>query len=144
MDTKTCESCGKDYITKECAGCSDTLTYTQKFFLNIPCPICGGKMIQVGDLADFEHDVVQCEDKNDFAITYGGEQQLINDLLDNIDNDDDNLQLLEDAMEYWCSTHDKCEGYKHAIRLCTEDQYSNHESEQSGADLLKLIKLLTK
>lgn len=63
-------------------------------------------------------------------------------LLDDIDNDDENVIILQKAMEFFCSNWDICEGYKHALRVCIEDQYSNHEDEQDPADLDKLSDIL--
>lgn len=67
---------------------------------------------------------------------------LVQKALDNIDNDDENLELLEQAMEFYCSTYDKCEGYKHAIMMTVRDQYENHTNEQNDEDLHELLTLL--
>lgn len=64
--------------------------------------------------------------------------------LSDIDNDDEVLDTLEEAMEYFCSTWDKCEGYKHAITLTLDDQNDNHFSELEADDLKKLLAILTK
>lgn len=66
----------------------------------------------------------------------------IQELLENINNDGCHLEILEKAMEYWCSDYDKAEGFKFAIRLCLEDQYNNHRGENDVADYDKLITIL--
>lgn len=68
--------------------------------------------------------------------------KLVEKALDNIENDDDNLELLEQAMEFYCSNYDKCEGYKHAIMMTVRDQYENHANEQNDEDLHELLTLL--
>jgi len=70
------------------------------------------------------------------------EIEMIQKALDDIDNDDENLELLEKAMEYFCGTHDKCQGYKDAIMYTVHDQYTNHSDEQDPNDLLELLTLL--
>jgi len=63
--------------------------------------------------------------------------------IDEIENDDDTLPLLKAGAEYWCSNWDLCEGYKHAMRLCLEDQYYNHASEQEDGELKVLTDILS-
>jgi len=63
-------------------------------------------------------------------------------LLDDIENDDEDLPVLEKAMNYYCGTYDICEGYKEAIRFTLHDQYNNHRGENDPEDLLKLKDLL--
>lgn len=63
--------------------------------------------------------------------------------IDEIENDDDNLDLLKAGAEYWCATHDLCEGYKEAMRLCLEDQYNNHPEEQDDKELQVLTDILS-
>lgn len=63
--------------------------------------------------------------------------------IDEIENDDDTLPLLKAGAEYWCSNWDLCEGYKHAMRLCLEDQYMNHASEQEDGELKVLTDILS-
>jgi hypothetical protein len=65
-------------------------------------------------------------------------------LLRDIDNDDETIENLQKGAEYWCSNYDLCEGYKHAIRLCLDDQYNNHPNEQDINQLLELESILTK
>lgn len=65
-------------------------------------------------------------------------------LIEDIENDDDTISILEEAMEHYCSTWDKCEGFKHALRLTIEDQYQNHRGEESEDDLDELKRILTK
>lgn len=63
-------------------------------------------------------------------------------LIDDTDNDDENIDRLQKGAEYFCSNYDLCEGYKHALRLCINDQYDNHASEQDPKDLDKLSDIL--
>jgi hypothetical protein len=63
-------------------------------------------------------------------------------VIDDIDNDDGTLEILKAGAEYWCSNWDLCEGYKHAMRLCLEDQYNNHASEQEPDELNVLKDIL--
>jgi hypothetical protein len=63
-------------------------------------------------------------------------------IIDDIDNDDNTLDLLKAGAEYWCSNWDLCEGYKEALRLCLEDQYCNHASEQEDDELNVLKDIL--
>jgi len=67
----------------------------------------------------------------------------IHNILSETDNDDQTIEVLEKAMNYFCSNWDKCEGYKHAIMETIEDQLNNHLSEQSEDDYKELIKILT-
>lgn len=66
------------------------------------------------------------------------------DILDNVENDDNVLPILEASAEFYCSTHDLCEGYKRALKLCLEDQYENHADEVDIIDLIKLNNILSK
>ena len=63
-------------------------------------------------------------------------------LIDDMDNDDEELAKLQNAMEFFCGTWDICEGYKHALRLTIKDQYHNHADEQDPEDLEKLKAIL--
>ena len=63
--------------------------------------------------------------------------------IDEIENDDDTLPLLKAGAEYWCSNWDLCEGYKEAMRICLEDQYNNHASEQEDGELKVLTDILS-
>ena len=65
-------------------------------------------------------------------------------LLEDIENEDSTIGNLHEGAEYWCSNWDLCEGYKHAMRLCLDDQYNNHASEQDMNHLKKLKAILTK
>lgn len=69
-------------------------------------------------------------------------KQDIETILDAIDNEDETIDMLQKAMEFYCGTYDICEGYKYAIRQTLIDQYNNHESEQDPADLNKLSDIL--
>ncbi len=62
--------------------------------------------------------------------------------LDQISNEDENLAMLEEAMEYYCGTWDKCEGYRFALKLTLRDQYENHLGEQDDDDLVELKRIL--
>lgn len=62
--------------------------------------------------------------------------------IENIENDDTTLEQLENGMNYFCSTWDKCEGFKHAIIETLEDQYTYHQSEQDPGDIKKLLTIL--
>lgn len=64
--------------------------------------------------------------------------------LHNIDNGDEVIDQLEDAMKNYCGMYDMCEGYKHAIEMTIRDQYENHSEDQDGMDLLELYQRLTK
>ena len=64
-------------------------------------------------------------------------------LLDDIENGDETIRDLQQGAEYWCSNYDLCEGYKHAMILCLQDQYNNHAHEQDIESLQKLKDLLT-
>lgn len=68
-------------------------------------------------------------------------------ILEDIDNDEENEAILEKAMHFYCSTYDVCEGYKHAIRLCIEDQFDNEDLETNLDEqnaLKQLEAILTK
>lgn len=74
-------------------------------------------------------------------------QKLVNEVyktLEEMDNEDENLDKLESAMVYFCSSYDKCEGYKTAITLTLDDQINNHFGELEEEDLQALLKLLNK
>lgn len=52
----------------------DCLSEIQKEQLIKPCPICGSKCLAVGDLSDFNHDIVICNNNNcRFALMYNGD-----------------------------------------------------------------------
>lgn len=72
----------------------------------------------------------------------GTQVQDIIEILDNTDNDDENIEALEKAMEFFCGNYDICEGFKHAIRMTIEDQFNNHQDEIDTADLVKLRNIL--
>jgi len=63
-------------------------------------------------------------------------------LLDDMENDDNTIDQLEKAMDFYCGNYDICEGFKHAIRQTLDDQYQNHASEQDPKDLVKLLAIL--
>jgi len=74
-------------------------------------------------------------------------EQLYKEIFNTItetENEDENLARLENAMEYFCGTWDKCEGYKHAILLTLNDQWENHKEDLTEAELQKLLDILTK
>jgi hypothetical protein len=64
------------------------------------------------------------------------------ELLDKIDNDEEDQLKLERAVDYFCSSFDRCEGYKQALRQTIRDQYENHQNEQDPDDIIKLYNLL--
>ena len=68
----------------------------------------------------------------------------IDDVLSSIENDDEVLEILEEAMNFFCSTWDICEGYKTAIRETMDDQINNHLEEQEEKDWKKLLEILKK
>lgn len=63
-------------------------------------------------------------------------------LIEDMDYDSHN-QILEDAMNYFCSQWDIREGMKYAIRLTIDDQIGNHLSEQEIGQYRKLLEILT-
>ena len=70
------------------------------------------------------------------------EIQLIQKTLDNIENEDETIDMLKKAAEYYCGNYDLCFGYKEAIMLTVSDQYNNHYDEQNEDDLKRLLNLL--
>ena len=68
-------------------------------------------------------------------------EKLIDDI-QSMDSDDDSLQLLLEASQYYCSNHDLCEGAKHSLVLTLHDQYTHHEDEQGSDELQELKKIL--
>jgi hypothetical protein len=68
----------------------------------------------------------------------------IHNTICDMDNEDENIERLEKAMQFFCGTWDKCEGFKHALHLTLDDQTSNHLSEQDVTDYVKLLEILTK
>jgi hypothetical protein len=68
-------------------------------------------------------------------------KQLI-ETIENIESDDNTIDMLKDAAEYYCGNFDICEGYKHAIIMALEDQYQNHAREQESDDTVELKKIL--
>lgn len=54
--------------------------------------------------------------------------------------DDENIEALEKAMEFYCSTWDICEGFKFAIIQCLQDQYTNHEAFDPQEEDIKELK----
>jgi len=51
---------------------------------------------------------------------------------------------LPEAMEYFCSNHDKGRGMKYAIRETLTEQYNNHREDLTEEELQKLLDILTK
>ena len=64
--------------------------------------------------------------------------------LDDWDNDDETMEKLEKAMEYFCSNWDIAEGFKHAILLTIHDQVNHHLDEQNPEEFQELLNLLKK
>ena len=76
-------------------------------------------------------------------------EDTIANLVDNIqstvldmENDDDNMERLEKAMQYFCGTHDKCEGYKYAILETLQEQSENHKEDLTSTELKELLDVL--
>lgn len=69
-------------------------------------------------------------------------REQIENLISETPNEDETLAILERAMEYYCGTWDKCEGYKHALLETLADQYDNHPEDQEADDLDKLADIL--
>ncbi len=65
-------------------------------------------------------------------------------VLEDMSCDDETIDVLENAMEFYCGTHDKCMGFKQAVMLCLQDQVENHYDEEVESDLKKLLEMLTK
>ncbi len=70
--------------------------------------------------------------------------QDINNILSETDNGDETIGSLEEAMNFFCSIWDKCEGFKHAIQLTLDDQADNHHEDLTLEDLQTLRDKLTK
>lgn len=68
----------------------------------------------------------------------------IENILSEMENEDETIGNLEEAMEYFCGTWDKCEGYKEAIRITLQDQSENHIGDLEIADLQTLKAKLIK
>ena len=64
--------------------------------------------------------------------------------IEDTESEDETIDMLKEAMEHYCGNYDICEGYKHALRMTLDDQYQNHNDEQSPDDLVELNKILTK
>ena len=69
-------------------------------------------------------------------------KQDIETILDAIDNEDETIDMLQKAMEFYCGTYDICEGYKYAIRQTLADQWDNHEADQEPESLNELSDIL--
>jgi hypothetical protein len=67
----------------------------------------------------------------------------IHNILSETPNEDETIDALQDAMDYFCSTWDKCEGYKHAINETLTDQIENHIGDVTTDELYKLMGLIT-
>lgn len=63
----------------------------------------------------------------------------LHNILSELENDDDTLEQLEKATNFFCSTWDKCEGYKHALHLTLVDQVDNHIEDLTAKDLKDTI-----
>lgn len=64
------------------------------------------------------------------------------DTLSEIENEDETINMLEKAMNFFCGTYDICEGFKHALKETMLDQIQNHASEQELGDWRKLSDIL--
>lgn len=67
----------------------------------------------------------------------------IHNILSETENGDETIDNLYNAMEFFCSTWDKCEGYKEAIRITLQDQSENFISDLTIEDLQTLKTKLT-
>ena len=65
-------------------------------------------------------------------------------LIDDTSNDDENIERLEKAVEYFCGTYSKCYAFKLALQEEITDQYENHPEDQEQEHLDKLHEILTK
>ena len=70
-------------------------------------------------------------------------QEIVNTISET-PNEDDAIEQLEKAMEYFCSTWDKCEGFKHAILETLNDQFENHQEDLTEEELKELLSILNK
>jgi hypothetical protein len=55
--------------------------------------------------------------------------------IEDIPSEDETMDMLQKAMEHYCSNYDICEGYKYALKMTLNDQYQNHAGEQESNDL---------
>jgi len=58
------------------------------------------------------------------------------------ENEDETVNQLERAMQFFCGTYDKCEGYKHALLLTLDDQFDNHIEDLTESELKQLLDIL--
>jgi hypothetical protein len=51
-----------------------SLSPLQREALKKPCKLCGNPLIVIGDLGDFDHDIVQCSDDDncEYTLMYDG------------------------------------------------------------------------
>lgn len=82
-------------------------------------------------------------DQADHASQLSHLYHAADDIIKDMENEDENLKTLADAMEFFCDTFDKAVGYKHAILMTMEDQYENHPHEQDLDGWQRLIDILT-
>lgn len=68
----------------------------------------------------------------------------IKKILSEMSNEDETISQLEKAMNYFCSTWDKCEGFKHAIMLTLTDQHENHFESLEVNELDRLSDILNR
>lgn len=66
----------------------------------------------------------------------------IRNRLGELENSDELLPVLEEAMNYFCSNWDICEGFKHSICETLDDQVNNHIMEQDPKDFRELLDIL--
>ena len=86
----------------------------------------------------------ECNEKCEYVCDTHDKLEQVYEALRNIENEDETIDKLQEAMDYYCSTWDKCVGFKKAIFTTLEDQYNNHAGEQDDGDLDKLLEILTK
>lgn len=68
----------------------------------------------------------------------------IENILSEWDNEDETLDQLQKAMEFFCGNWDIAEGYKYAIQETLQDQNNNHGEDLTVEDLITLKVLLLK
>ena len=71
-------------------------------------------------------------------ITY----ETVHKLITEMELNDETLQKLQEAAEYYCSNYDIALGFKTALLTTLQDQYENHAGEQAPDDLDKLLPFL--
>lgn len=76
------------------------------------------------------------------AYKYPKEVEMLIQDLQRLDHNDEDMQMLEDTMNFYCSLWDIREGMIHALLLTIEDQWMNHGPEQNINDIKNLRRRL--